>query len=168
MTIDGQATRTDSEESPGRGQHSRKEYADRAVSFAENLMKQLDLNEQSDRKAVQSLLLSALKIEEDGWLELQFEAEYSNGGKLKFQLENPLKAQIKAEEKKQEQERKEQEKANKKAEAQDKKRTKTTIKMRTKTTVMRRGKGRSRIKQPSRSSPVRRTIKIMTMMIKFI
>lgn len=63
MTIDGQATRTDSEESPGRGQHSRKEYADRAVSFAENLMKQLDLNEQSDRKAVQSLLLSALKIE---------------------------------------------------------------------------------------------------------
>lgn len=105
-------------------QNQEKQQGQQAVSFAENLLKQLDLNEQSDRKAVQSLLLSALKIEEDGWLELQFEAEYSNGGKLKFQLENPLKAQIKAEEKKQEQERKEQEKANKKAEAQDKKKDK--------------------------------------------
>ncbi|GAA0135397.1 hypothetical protein YSY43_22370 [Paenibacillus sp. YSY-4.3] len=105
-------------------QDEEKRQGQQAVTFAEQLIKQLDLNEQSDRKTVLSLLISALNMKQDEWLELEFEAEYSNGGKFKFELENPLKDQIKAEEKKKEQEKKEQEKANKKAKEQDKKKDK--------------------------------------------
>lgn len=83
-----------------------KQQGSQAISFAENVIKHLDLNSKSGRQVVLSRVITALNIKQSEWLELKIAVDYSNGGKLEYEFDNPIKAQIEARENKQEQDKK--------------------------------------------------------------
>ncbi|MFD3257586.1 YusW family protein [Paenibacillus lentus] len=101
-------------------QQEEKQEGQQAITFAEKVIKHLDLQEKSERSIVVSRVISSLNLKQNEWHEIEFEVEFSDGSEFEFESINPLKTREEAKGKKKAQEQKEHEKKEKKAE-QDRK-----------------------------------------------
>ncbi len=98
-----------------------KQQGQQAVTFAENVIKHLNLQDRSDRKVVVSRIISSLNVKQNEWHEIEFEVKFSNGSELEFEAVNPLKAEEEAQAKKKEQQQKEQKQKELKKKAEQEK-----------------------------------------------